>query len=74
MAIYDDFPDGIKKYVCRELNTAVYFPEKYVACKYCKFCLYNRNNTSSMCAVTGDTLYVIDKGVGVGCPLVIKGG
>lgn len=69
MGIYDDYPDGIKGYSNFNLTTTVYFPKNDVRCVFCKFCIYNRNTTSSMCAVTGDILYVPNKGVGIGCPL-----
>lgn len=69
MSLYEKYPDGIKSYEKAILNTMVYFPKGDVKCRYCKFCIYNRNTTSSECAVTGDTLYATDKGVGIGCPL-----
>ena len=69
MSLHDEFPDGIKEYESFLVRDMVYFPKGRACCKWCKFCIYNRNTTSSECAVTGDTLYAIDKGVGIRCPL-----
>ena len=69
MSISEEFPDGIKAYEHLALTDVVHFPMGRVCCKYCKNCIYDRNNTSNQCAVTRETLYVIDKGVGIHCPL-----
>lgn len=67
----DLFPDGITEYSAFRLEDFVYFPKGYVACKWCRYCLYDRNNTSYRCVVNDATLYVIDKGVGINCPLEV---
>ena len=64
-----EFPNGIMHYTKTVLSTIVNFPERRVCCKFCPFCLYDRNNTASYCAVTRQTLYAIEKGVGYDCPL-----
>lgn len=69
MSISEEFPNGIKGYEHLVLTDIVHFPMGRVCCKYCKYCIYDRNNTSNQCAVTRETLYVIEKGVGIGCPL-----
>jgi len=63
------FPNGVTSFTRAVLQTVVNFPERHVCCKYCPFCLYDRNNTASYCAVTRQTLYAIEKGVGYDCPL-----
>ena len=69
MSLYDEFPDGVKAYDHRQLTDFVHFPKGRVCCKFCKYCLYDRNTMGQTCRVTRETLYVIDKGVGIHCPL-----
>ena len=69
MSISEEFPDGIKAYEHLSLTDVVHFPLGRVCCKYCKFCEYDRNTMGQVCRVTKDTLYAIDKGVGIHCPL-----
>ena len=69
MSLYSEFPDGVRHFTTAVLNHIVSFPEKRVCCKYCQFCTYDRNTTSSRCMVTHQMLYRIDKGVGSDCPL-----
>lgn len=69
MRISDEYPDGIQAYEHLALTDVIHFPKGRVCCKFCKFCEYDRNTMGQVCRVTKDTLYVIDKGVGVNCPL-----
>ena len=69
MSLYEKYPDGIKAYEKAVLNVIVHFPKGDVKCKYCRFCMYDRNSSSYICAVTRETLYAVDKGVGYACPL-----
>lgn len=69
MRISDEYPDGIKEYTRYILRDRVAFPKGDIRCKWCKFCIYDRNRGGYLCAVTNDILYAIDKGVGWACPL-----
>lgn len=69
MSIRTEYPDGIRNYVSLKLDMAVYFPFGDVRCKWCRFCIYDRNRGGYMCRCTDDILYRPDKGVGIGCPL-----
>ena len=71
MSLYSEFPDGVRSFTSAVLNHIVNFPEKRVCCKFCPFCIYDRNTTSSRCIITHQMLYRIDKGVGIDCPLEI---
>lgn len=73
MGIYDDYPDGIKGYETFYVTKSVYFPKNDVKCKFCRFCIYDRNRGGYTCVLTDEILYAIDKGVGIGCPLEKEG-
>lgn len=73
MSTYKDYPDGVKEYDTYTIVKAVYFPKGDVRCKWCKFCIYDRNRGGYTCVLTDDILYAIDKGVGIGCPLEKEG-
>lgn len=66
-----DFPNGVTYYKIMQANIAVGFPQGFVKCKYCRFCVKDRNSGMDdrfSCLLTYEYIYNLNC-VGEGCPL-----
>jgi hypothetical protein len=67
-----DFPNGVTYYSQYHVDILQGFPEGRKACKYCRFCIKDRNSgmdSRFTCLLTWEYLYNLSH-TGQNCPLI----